>query len=375
MIYLDNAATSYPKPRSVLSAAGTANRNFAFNSGRGGYAESVLSAQKIFDVRIKIADFFGCQPQNVAFTSNCTSALNTAIKGLVKKGDHVLLSSLEHNAVYRPVYKLHAAGLIDYDMVDYSPDAEVFLQNIRRAEKANTSMVIMLYASNVFGVVHPVHAVGEYCKRKGWHFVLDAAQSAGILPLNMAEANVTALCAPGHKGLYGIMGTGFLAVQEGVLPDSLMEGGTGSNSYDPMQPDFLPDRLEAGTLNNPGILALGAGLDFINKTGIKALHTYEMHLTRYLYEELKKIDGATLYTSFEALGVPVLSFNYKDYSSEAVAAHLAQKRIAVRAGYHCAPCAHHFFGTDERGTVRLSPSVFTTSKECEYFLNSLKNMD
>ena len=375
MIYLDNAATSYPKPQNVLAAVNAAGKNFSFNSGRGGYAESVKTAEKIFDVRKSLSDLFHAQPQNIAFTNNCTAALNTAIKGLIKPGDHVLISSLEHNAVLRPVFKLQKQGLIHYDVIPYSPDADTFLAQIRKMEKPNTRMVVMLYASNVFGVVNPVQQVGAYCKEKGWYFVLDVAQSAGILPVDMEQNNVTALCAPGHKGLYGMMGTGFVALQDGILPNSLFEGGTGSNSYDPEQPDFLPDRLEAGTLNNPGILSLGAGVQFINKKGMQWIHKQEMRLIAYLYEELKQMKDVTLYVPLEEMHVPVLSFNLKDYSSEEVASRLAQRHIAVRAGYHCAPSAHTFFGTGDRGTVRISPSVFTSFKECEFFLNSVKIID
>lgn len=375
MIYLDNAATSYPKPQNVLAAVNAAGKNFSFNSGRGGYAESVKTAEKIFDVRQSLSDLFHAQPQNIAFTNNCTAALNTAIKGLIKPGDHVLISSLEHNAVLRPVFKLQKQGLIHYDVIPYSPDVDTFLAQIRKMEKPNTRMVVMLYASNVFGVVNPVQQVGAYCKEKGWYFVLDVAQSAGILPVDMEQNNVTALCAPGHKGLYGMMGTGFVALQDGILPNSLFEGGTGSNSYDPEQPDFLPDRLEAGTLNNPGILSLGAGVQFINKKGMQWIHKQEMRLIAYLYEELKQMKDVTLYVPLEEMHVPVLSFNLKDYSSEEVASRLAQRHIAVRAGYHCAPSAHTFFGTGDRGTVRISPSVFTSFKECEFFLNSVKIID
>lgn len=372
MIYLDNAATTYPKPFSVLETVYRANRKYAYNSGRGGYRESVQTAEKIFAVRDCLGRFFHCPEQNVVFTNNCTTAVNMALKGLLKPGDHVLISALEHNAVFRPIYKLAREGRITYDQVPYHPDPDRFLQNIRALEQPNTAMVAMLHASNVFGVVHPLGLVGDYCRRKGWLFVVDAAQSAGILPIDMQAMHISALCAPGHKSLFGTMGTGVLALADGISPDSLTEGGTGSHSFDPQMPPDLPDRLEAGTLNNPGILSLGAGVRFIEKTGRAEIHEYEMRLTRWLYEELAACPGIKLYTPPEHIGVPVLSFNVDDRTSEETAAYLAARQIAVRGGYHCAPCAHRFFGTDKRGTVRVSPGVFTGMNECEYFLNSVK---
>ena len=199
MIYLDNAATTYPKPFSVLETVYRANRKYAYNSGRGGYRESVQTAEKIFAVRDCLGRFFHCPEQNIVFTNNCTTAVNTALKGLLKPGDHVLISALEHNAVFRPIYKLAREGRITYDLVPYHPDPNRFLQNIRALEQPNTAMVAMLHASNVFGVVHPLGLVGDYCRRKGWLFVVDAAQSAGILPIDMQAMHISALCAPGHR--------------------------------------------------------------------------------------------------------------------------------------------------------------------------------
>ena len=226
MIYLDNAATTYPKPFSVLETVYRANRKYAYNSGRGGYRESVQTAEKIFAVRDCLGRFFHCPEQNIVFTNNCTTAVNTALKGLLKPGDHVLISALEHNAVFRPIYKLAREGRITYDQVPYHPDPDRFLQNIRALEQPNTAMVAMLHASNVFGVVHPLGLVGDYCRRKGRLFVVDAAQSAGILPIDMQAMHISALCAPGHKSLFGTMGTGVLALADGISPYSLTEGGT-----------------------------------------------------------------------------------------------------------------------------------------------------
>lgn len=374
MIYLDSAATTYPKPQNVYASVSDALRRYSFNSGRGGYRQSVDAAEKIFDVRIKLAEMFNCSEQNITFTNNCTTAVNTAVRGLAKKGSHILISSLEHNAVWRTVCCLREDGISDFDIVEYSSDTEKFLNNIKEKEKSNTSMVVMLHASNVFGVVTPVKAIGDYCRQKGWYYIVDAAQSAGVLPIDMKECGISALCAPGHKGLYGIMGSGFLALSDLVLPAPLTCGGTGSNSADWRQPDDLPDRLEAGTLNNPGIISIGAGVDFISRKGIDTIYHHEMRLIEFMYKELEKTEGISLYTSFEQIKAPVLSFNVGDYHSEEAAFRLAERQIAVRAGLHCAPLAHNSFKTSNRGTVRVSPCAFTTFHDCEYFLNSVKNM-
>lgn len=374
MIYLDSAATTYPKPQNVYASVSDALRRYSFNSGRGGYRQSVDAAEKIFDVRIKLAEMFNCSEQNIAFTNNCTTAINIAVRGLAKKGSHILISSLEHNAVWRTVCCLREDGISDFDIVEYSSDTEKFLNNIKEKEKSNTSMVVMLHASNVFGVVTPIKAIGDYCRQKGWYYIVDAAQSAGVLPIDMKDCGISALCAPGHKGLYGIMGSGFLALSDLVLPAPLTCGGTGSKSSDWRQPDDLPDRLEAGTLNNPGIISIGAGVDFINRKGIDTIYHHEMRLIEFMYKELEKTEGISLYTPFEQIKAPVLSFNVGDYHSEEAASRFAERQIAVRAGLHCAPLAHNSFKTSNRGTVRVSPCAFTTFHDCEYFLNSVKNM-
>lgn len=374
MIYLDSAATTYPKPQNVYASVSDALRRYSFNSGRGGYRQSVDAAEKIFDVRIKLAEMFNCSEQNIVFTNNCTTAINTAVRGLAKKGSHILISSLEHNAVWRTVCCLREDGISDFDIVEYSSDTEKFLNNIKEKEKSNTSMVVMLHASNVFGVVTPIKAIGDYCRQKGWYYIVDAAQSAGVLPIDMKDCGISALCAPGHKGLYGIMGSGFLALSDSILPAPLTCGGTGSNSAHWRQPDDLPDRLEAGTLNNPGIISIGAGVDFIKRKGIDKIYHHEMRLIEFMYKELEKTEGISLYAPFEQIKAPVLSFNVGDYHSEEAASRLAERQIAVRAGLHCAPLAHNSFKTSNRGTVRVSTCAFTTFHDCEYFLNSVKNM-
>lgn len=377
MIYLDNGATTYPKPENVFRQTIGGLRKYSFNSGRGGYTASITASEKIFGVREKIGAMFGAEPQNVAFTKNCTEALNLAIKGFVKKGDHIIISSLEHNAVYRPVYALQQAGYIDFDIADFSFDEDETVLNFERLIRKNTSLIVCMHSSNVFGVVFPIKKLGEMAKKHNIRFVVDAAQSAGILPINMQECRIDALCAPGHKGLYGSMGTGFIALGNGVQINTVIEGGTGSESLNPKQPLSLPDRLESGTLNNSGIISLGAGIDFVNSRRLDVLYSHELSLAAYIYNNLSSMQGIRLYCPKPEKNkcVPLLSFNYKDYSSERVAAFLADNNIAVRAGLHCAPLAHRHFKTVDTGTVRICPSVFTTKRDCEIFINTIKKLN
>lgn len=376
MIYLDNGATSYPKPPNVLSSSMNSLKNYSFNSGRGGYSVSVKTAEKIYSVREKIGNMFHFEPQNVAFTLNCTMALNMAIKGSVKKGNHIIISSLEHNAVYRVVYHLQNNGIATFDIADFSFDEEETVRNFEKLIKPNTSLIVCTAASNVFGVAFPLKKIGEMAKKHGIRFIVDAAQAAGVMPIDAEDCNIDILCAPGHKCLFGNMGTGFLAVKNDVILDTIIDGGTGSESKNPNQPDYLPDRLEAGTLNNSGILSLGAGIDFIRAKGMDTIYKHELMLTDYLYNGLSKNENVTLYCPKpeKYKSAPIISFNYKDYPSEKTASYLADCNIAVRAGFHCAPLAHEFFNTIERGTVRLCPSVFTSAGMCEKFLNCIKKL-
>lgn len=376
MIYLDNGATSYPKPPNVLSSSVNALKNYSFNSGRGGYSASVQTAERIYSVREKVGNMFHFEPQNVAFTLNCTMALNMAIKGSVKKGDHIIISSLEHNAVWRVVNHLRNTGTASFDIADFSFDEEETVRNFEKLIRPNTSLIVCMAASNVFGVAFPIKKIGEMAKKHGIRFIVDAAQAAGIIPIDSDECSIDILCAPGHKCLFGNMGTGFLAVKNDVYLDTIIDGGTGSESVNPNQPDFLPDRLEAGTLNNSGILSLGAGIDFIHSKGIDNIYNHELKITDYLYNGLSQNGKVVLYCPRpeKYKSAPIISFNFKDYSSEKTAALLAERNIAVRSGLHCAPLAHNFFKTIDRGTVRLCPSVFTGVKDCEIFLNRLKKM-
>lgn len=376
MIYLDNSATTNPKPQEVKNAVSRAMNYYSFNSGRGGYKESVNTSNMIFSCRESLSQMFGFSPENIAFTQNCTTALNYAIKGIVKPGDHIIISNLEHNAVARPVNALFEKGIIEYDLAEFSFDKEEIINNFKKLIKPNTKLIVCMHASNVFGCVFPIREIGKLAHDNGIIFVVDAAQSAGVLDIDAKRDNIDILCAPGHKGLYAPMGTGFIALGDNIKLDTIIEGGTGSESMNLAQPDNMPERLESGTLNNVGISGLLAGTRFVNAKGISNIYKHENRLMQYVYKELSKNQNVTLYTpSFnDFLLAPILSFNYKDYPSEKTASLLAEKNIATRAGFQCSKLAHTAFGTQNRGTVRISPSVFTKYSECENFINILKKL-
>ena len=375
MIYLDNSATTYPKP-STVSAAVTAAVRSSANPGRSGHAPSLAAASSVYSARTAAAEFFGCDnEERVIFTPGCTISLNMAIKGLLKKGDHVVVSSMEHNAVMRPLYKLTGEG-ISFTKAEIVPcDNDKTVDSFRKAINGNTKMIICTHASNVWGLRMPVERLCALAHAYGLLFVVDAAQSAGIAEVDMKNG-YDAVCAAGHKGLYGPMGTGLLILGEGILPDTIIEGGTGSSSADLRQPDILPDRYESGTPDLSGIAGLKAGIEFVKKKGTDKIFAHELALIQYLYSRLDKLPGIKLYTPFPdpEFTLPLLSFNIEGLSSEEAALRLSKAGIAVRAGLHCAPLAHESMGTSETGAVRISPSVFTTGADIDRLIFFIKKM-
>lgn len=374
MIYLDNAATTFPKPINVQRAVSEAIRKYGANPGRGGHELSIKTSAQVYECRKKASDFFGASsPDKIVFTQNCTMSLNYVIKGILKPGDHVIVSDMEHNAVMRPVFSLSERGIISYSLAETFPgDFDKTLSSFKRCIGPETKAIICMHASNVFGTVMPISAIGKMAHENGLLFIVDAAQSAGILPIKVDEMNIDYLCLPCHKALYGPMGTGMIVFgKDAPLPDTIIEGGTGSDSINYNQPLFLPDRFESGTINVSGILGVRAGIDFINRKGIDRIHRYEMSIIKMLYREMKKISGIILYTDEpeENFAVPLLTFNFKGLSSEAGAEKLNQFGICTRAGLHCAPAAHKKFGTLNIGTVRVCPSVFTSYNDANFLLN------
>ena len=378
MIYFDNGATTFPKPQSVVRAVGSAMQNYGANPGRSGHKMSLKASEIIFNCRENAAALFGVEsPDRIIFTDNCTTALNTVIKGLLKSGDHAVISSLEHNAVARPLEHLKQRGVSFSAAQVFEGDDEATIESFRKAVRNNTKLVVCTAASNVFGIRPPVERIAALCRIYNILFCVDAAQSAGVVPVNMSGSGIDFLCAPGHKGLYGPMGTGILAINSDILPESLTQGGTGSMSSSLEQPETLPDKYESGTPNLPGIAGLNAGLKFVMERGEANILSAETAKAQRLYDGLASMRDVVLYTARPQITthVPVISFNVRGHDSEQIAALLSDRfNIAVRAGLHCAPLAHKSFGTEEQGTVRAVTSVYTKPAQIDYFLLSLKKI-
>ena len=375
MIYFDNGATTFPKPISVINSINTANKRYGANPGRGGHKFAIKASEMVYNARKITADFFGAKnPENVIFSLNCTTAINTVIKGLLKSGDHVIISSLEHNAVLRPLEKLKEKG-VSYSVAEVvEGDNEATLSNFRDAINENTKLLVCTYASNVVGIKLPIERICSMCHQYNILCCVDGAQSAGTVPINLSDSSIDYLCISGHKGLYGPMGVGALIINCDVIPESLVEGGTGSNSVEYTQPLILPDKFESGTNNFSGIIGMGEGIKFINSYGQMRIYKKEIDILSHIYDKLQSMRNIVLYTQRPNIDyyVPVLSFNVKGKNSEEVAEVLSSKyNIAVRAGLHCAPLAHKSIGTLDIGTVRIVPSVFTTNYDVNALISAI----
>ncbi len=375
MTYFDNAATTFPKPSAVTRAMTQAVGRYGANPGRAGHRMANETAQRIYETRELISDYFDLgKPENVIFTKNCTEALNIVIRGLARCGGHFVCSDLEHNAVSRPLEALRQQGICTWSTAHVGETDEQTLENFAQKIRSNTIAVVCTGASNVFGRRAPLEKLARLAHAHNIPLIADAAQTAGIVPVSMRESEIDFLCAPGHKGLYGVMGTGILLCNSGLPLSPLTYGGTGTLSAQLSQPEVYPERFESGTLNVPGILSLGKGIRFVQSKGIKRIYQHEMRLMQSIYEELCAMPNLVLYTDFASSSenyVPLLSFNVQGLHSEETAARLAEADIAVRAGLHCAPLAHKTYGTLDFGTVRICPSVFTNEKDVNSLLNSV----
>ncbi len=378
MIYLDNAATSFPKPRRVAEEQMRCMQTYGGNPGRGSHALAMAAAEKIYACREELASLFGCNnPENVIFTMNATMALNTAIKGLLRRGDHVLISDMEHNAVFRPIYKLARDGIITYDVFDTFPTnpnrtTEMIVASILEKIRPSTRMLICAHASNICSATLPLKEIGALCRKKGILFVVDAAQSAGHLPIDIKEMQIDALCAPGHKGLWGPQGCGILVLGEGIVADTLMEGGSGYNSLEGNMPEDAPERYEAGTLPTPAIAGLLEGIREIKRLGLEYIHSYESMLTKRLCDRLSDMPKITLYAPHHRGSV--LLFALPDLSADRVGAFLNERGFCVRTGFHCAALAHATLGTPPSGAVRVSPSLFNTAAQIDALTDTVKEL-
>lgn len=374
LIYFDNAATSYPKPKLVLKAVNEAIVKYGGNPGRSGHLLSYNTAEKIYSVRKSYADFFGIKTENVVFCSNCTHALNMAIKGIAEAGCHIITTNLEHNSVIRPLKSLENNKRITFDIVKiYDDNDDLTLKQVETRITEKTKAIIATAASNVTGAVLPIKKIGKLCRKRGIYFIVDAAQSAGVLPINLEECCIDILCTAGHKSLFGITGTGLMLVNTKRLISTIIEGGTGSVSVEETQPIFLPDRFESGTINTVGILSLDAGLRFIKNQGIDNIYEHELSLCKRLYEDLASDKRFKLYGAGikKDRNVPIVTFNIKGISSTEAVVLLSNMGFALRGGLHCAPNAHKSIGTIENGAIRFSPGVYNKDAEVKLFVNTL----
>ncbi len=374
MIYLDNAATSWPKPESVYQTMDRFLREKGGNPGRGSHSLATAATETVEETRGLVARLINApEAKRVIFTLNCTDALNLGLKGLLRPRDHVVTSSIGHNSLVRPLKKLEQQGVKITRLLP-SPELEVLpARDIEEAITSDTKLVVVTHASNVTGLIQPIDEYGAVARRHNIIFMVDAAQTAGKHPIDVQAANIDLLAFSGHKGPLGPPGTGVLYVGNRVNLDSLREGGTGLYSEREEQPDVLPYRYESGTLNSVGISGLGAGLKYIFTEGLERIRAHERSLIDRLIEGLSSMPGLILYGGKEGCQqAPVISFTIEGYEPGEVGAILDQAfNIKVRTGLHCAAAAHKAIGTYPRGTIRLSPGYFNTIEEIERTLQAL----
>lgn len=375
LVYFDNAATSFPKPPGVLEAMRHFTEEIGANPGRSGHRFSVAAGEILVDTRDYLAELLNVRDSlRIAFTKNASEALNTAIFGIVRPGDHVVTSSMEHNSVSRPLRYLADEKIIELTIV--SCDKKTGLLDpsaIKKALKKNTKLIIMVHGSNASGTIQPIGEVGEIARQSDVILAVDAAQTAGSLPIDVEAMKIDLLCFTGHKALFGPQGTGGIYVRPGLQLKPLMRGGTGSRSEEDTHPDFMPDLLECGTPNTHGIAGLEAGIKFILNETVTKIREYEVRLTQRLLDGLKQIPGVTIHgPATAAERTPIISMTSASRDNGEVGQLLDEKYgILVRVGLHCAPWAHQTLGTYPEGTVRFSLGYFNTDSEVDYLLEAL----
>lgn len=375
MIYLDNGATSFPKPLSVRQNVDISLKKFSANPGRSGHSLSLRAAKEIFECRKRLKELFNVNSEEeIIFTENCTMALNTVIFGLLSEGDHVLISSMEHNSVTRPLESLKDKG-VTYSTFDYSYDDNGTVDNVRKLIKPETKLVICTHASNVFGFRFPIERICALCHAYGILFCVDSAQSAGVFDIDVGTNQYDFVCMSGHKSLYGPMGTGVLILNNRNLKP-LLYGGTGTESVKKSQPEGLPEKFESGTQNMNGISGLKAGVDFVKNRGIKNIYNHEYKLAKRLFNGLANNRKVITYNKSFDYGkvAPVVSFNIDGVYSEDLVAKLNKYGIMTRGGLHCSPLAHTTMNTIENGTVRVVPGAFNTINDINYLLNVIRKL-
>ena len=372
LIYLDNSATTFPKPKEVIAAVNDAMVMYGANPGRSGHSFSLKSALKITEIREAVCDFLGAESaENIVFTSGCTEALNLAILGSVRKGGHIICSADSHNSVLRPLFEIQKSGLVDLSMVESSGNRGITADDIKPLIKENTYLVCVNHISNVDGSIADVVGIGKMCAENDLLFLVDGAQSVGHEKINMSKMHIDFLAVAGHKGLYALQGVGVLAYSTRAKPNPIRFGGTGTDSISVEQPLHAPECYESGTLPTPAIISLGAGLNFVRKNFEKIQKKLE-DLTTFLHFELSKIDGVKIYTHPEnAHGV--LAFNIKNIDSATASQILDEKfSIMLRSGLHCAPLKHKSLGTTTQGVLRVSMSYFNSINDIEKLVKAVR---
>ena len=376
MIYLDNAATSFPKPSSVYESVMKAMKVYGANPGRGSHAMAIEGARIIYETRELLADLFNlADPLRVIFTFNATDSLNMAIKGILKRGDHVVTTEMEHNSVLRPIKELEKSG-VENTIVKCGTDGSINVYDLEKAIRDNTKLIVTTHVSNLTGTIFPAEEIGKVCRAYKIPYLLDASQSAGVLTIDMKKYNISFLAVPGHKGLLVPQGTGALLINSDIEVKQLKEGGTGSQSASLDHPNFYPDKLEAGTHNLPGIAGLNAGLKYILKRGTESIYSHEKNLLYIFITELKKNPKIKIYgpESIEDR-IGVVPINIEGMDSSEVANILDREYgIAVRPGLHCAPLAHKAIGTEKLGAVRFGVGPFNKKKDIMAAVKALKEL-
>ena len=375
MIYFDNAATTLQKPESVTRAVLEAMTTFG-NPGRGVHEPALAASRAIYDARCALARLFhGENPARIAFTANATQALNTAIKGILNPGDHVITTAMEHNSVLRPLYELAAKG-VELTILPADKQGRVAFEGFEAAIQSNTRAIVCTHGSNLTGNLVDIGKIGAIAKASGLLLVVDASQTAGVVPIDVGKMNIDILCFTGHKGLLGPQGTGGLYVREGVEVRPLLTGGSGVQSHSKTHPIQMPTALEAGTLNAHGLAGLNAGVRFLLETGIDTIRQKELDLMWTFYEGVNAIPGITVYGDFSSRErCPIVSLNVRDYDSSQVSdALFSEFGIATRPGAHCAPLMHEALGTGQRGAVRFSFSHYNTMEEINTAISALREI-
>ena len=377
-VYLDNSSTTFPKPKQVIDGMYNYMLNIGGNAGRGNYTNTLQSNRFLYEAREIVSDFFGfSSPSNVIFTNNVTTSLNMLIKGLIKQGDHVIASSMEHNSVLRPLINCKELLDINLDIIDADESGFINVSDFRSKITSATKLVVLNQASNVTGSIQNIAEVGKICKEKNVFFIVDSSQGAGVLELNINSVNANAIAFTGHKSLLGPQGIGGFIIDDKLNDSckSILHGGTGSLSYSLDQPDFLPDKFECGTHNMPGIVGLSEGIKFINSTGLKTIYEHNHYLINYLLDGLQNIKDIIIYGDSTGKNITTcVSINMKSLDSAELGYSLENSGIKTRCGLHCAPLAHKTIGSYPNGTVRLSVSYFNTKEEIDFTLKTLNKI-